>query len=209
MITPLQSDEYFDNCFRDCRVMVIMRGYRPDDAVAMARHAWSMGITNIEVTLQDQAGIAALEAVVDAARSVGRTVGAGTVTTRALVSQAARAGAEYTVAPGTDADIIEASLAAGLPHLPGIATPSEVGAVQRLGLRWVKVFPAAQLGTEWIRALRGPFPHIRIIATGGIDASNAAAFLDNGAQAVALGSSLTDPSQIQQLQSILPHGERP
>jgi 2-dehydro-3-deoxyphosphogluconate aldolase / (4S)-4-hydroxy-2-oxoglutarate aldolase len=204
MISPLESDEYFDTCFRDCQVMVIMRGYRPEDAVALASHAWSMGIVNTEVTLQDSTGIEALQAVVDAGRTVGRTVGAGTVTSRDLVHQAADAGAEFTVAPGTDPDIIKASLAAGLPHLPGVATPSEVGAVQRLGLRWVKAFPAAQLGPEWIRAVHDPFPQIKIVATGGINATNAANFLDNGVQAVALGSALKDPSQIARLHSILP-----
>jgi 2-dehydro-3-deoxyphosphogluconate aldolase / (4S)-4-hydroxy-2-oxoglutarate aldolase len=206
MITPLESDQYFDDCFAGCQLMVIMRGYRPDDAIALAARAWSLGITNIELTLQDSTGIDALRAVVEAGRETGRTVGAGTVTSRELVHEAAEAGAEFTVAPGTDPDVIEESLAAGLPHLPGIATPSEVGAVQRLGLGWVKAFPAAQLGPDWISALRGPFPRIRVVATGGIDASNAMTFLDSGVNAVALGSALSDPSQVERLKPLLPHG---
>lgn len=203
MITPLESDQYFDHRFAECRVMVILRGYQPDDAVALATHAWSLGVTNVELTLQDSSGIAALEAVVAAAATAGHTVGAGTVTTPELVARAAAAGAQFTVAPGTHPDVIDASLAAGLPHLPGVATPTEAGVVQRSGLGWVKAFPAAHLGVDWIRALRGPFPRLRVIATGGIDAANASAFLDGGVHAVALGSALADPAQVERVQSLL------
>ncbi|MBY4128150.1 bifunctional 4-hydroxy-2-oxoglutarate aldolase/2-dehydro-3-deoxy-phosphogluconate aldolase [Rhodococcus fascians] len=181
--------------------MVILRGYTPDEAVQLSRRAWDMGITNIEVTLQDTAGIEALQAVVDAA-GIGtddRHVGAGTVTDTALVRTAADVGARYTISPGIDSDVAAASLDADLPHLPGVATPTEIGVAQRLGLDWMKAFPATHLGPAWIRAVRGPYPRIRVVATGGINTSNATEFLSHGAHAVALGSALSHPAQIEAL----------
>jgi 2-keto-3-deoxy-6-phosphogluconate aldolase len=80
----------------------------------------------------------------------------------------------------------------GLPHLPGVATATEAHRALRLGLAWQKVFPAAVLGTGWIAAMRAPFPDVRFVATGGVDAANAEAFLQAGATAVAFGSSFVD-----------------
>jgi 2-dehydro-3-deoxyphosphogluconate aldolase/(4S)-4-hydroxy-2-oxoglutarate aldolase len=65
----------------------------------------------------------------------------------------------------------------GLPHLPGVATPTEVQRAPAAGFGWLKAFPAAQLGAGWITAMHGPFPEARCVATGGIDLSNAAGFL--------------------------------
>ena len=115
----------------------------------------------------------------------------------------ALAGAAFTVAPGFDAQVMAASEAAGLPHLPGVATPSDVQGVLKAGGHWVKAFPATALGTEWFRAMRGPFPDVRIVATGGMDAHNAREYLDAGARMVAVGSALADPDQIPLLAELL------
>src|SRR5206468_458092 len=76
----------------------------------------------------------------------GRRGAAGTVLTPAAAGAAAEAGAAFTVAPGLDLDVLSASLRAGLPHVPGVATPSEVHLAVRAGCRWLKAFPAASLG---------------------------------------------------------------
>lgn len=67
------------------------------------------------------------------------------------------------------------------------------------GLTWVKAFPAAWLGPSWFRHIRGPFPQVRFVATGGIDASNAAQFLSAGVRVVAVGSDLDDETQLDHL----------
>ena len=72
-----------------------------------------------------------------------------------------------------------------------------------LGLTWLKAFPASLLGTGWFRAMAGPFPGARFVATGGMDATNARAFLDAGVRAVAVGSALEDPAQLQALAKLL------
>lgn len=107
------------------------------------------------------------------------------------------------VAPGFDAQVMAASEAAGLPHLPGVATPSDIQGVLKAGGHWVKAFPATALGTEWFRAMRGPFPDVRIVATGGMDDHNAREYLGAGARMVAVGSALADPEQIPLLAELL------
>jgi 2-keto-3-deoxy-6-phosphogluconate aldolase len=73
-----------------------------------------------------------------------------------------------------------------------VATATEIHRAARLGLVWLKAFPAAALGPGWFAAMSGPFPQIRLVATGGVDASNAAALLDAGAAAASLGSAFAD-----------------
>lgn len=186
-----QSATAFFDQHLAARVMVILRGSGPA-TVELCERAWSAGVDLVEVPVQGRDDLAALRAAVAAAAGRGRLVGAGTVVTPDLLDLVSEAGAAFTVAPGTDPDIVAGSLARGLPHLPGVATPSDVHTAQRLGLRWQKVFPASVLGPAWVRALRGPFPDVRFVATGGIDVDNARDFLDAGCWAVALGRSFAD-----------------
>ena len=110
--------------------------------------------------------------------------------------EAARdAGAAFTVAPGLAPEVVAASHEAGLPHLPGVATPSEVHQALRLGLTWLKAFPAAQLGVGWADALHGPFPEARFVATGGVTPANAEQYFAGGASAASLTSALADDEQ--------------
>ncbi len=135
--------------------------------------------------------------------SPGRLVGAGTVVSPRHVELAASAGAAFTVSPGFDADVVRASVVAGLPPLPGVATATEVQAAMALGLTWLKAFPASLLGTGWFRAMAGPFPGARFVATGGMDAANAGDFLDAGVRTVAVGSAIEDPAQLPALAALL------
>ncbi|MFA3877746.1 bifunctional 4-hydroxy-2-oxoglutarate aldolase/2-dehydro-3-deoxy-phosphogluconate aldolase [Streptomyces sp. MMCC 100] len=200
---PADFTRFFDESFAAGPVMAILRGYPPKRTVELATRAWDLGITQIEVPLQDPDAVPSLQAAVAASTQRGLCVGAGTVTTAGLVRLAREAGAAYTVAPGFDDDVLDASLAAGLPHLPGVATPTEVHRAERSGLHWVKAFPAAHLGPDWIRAVLAPFPRLRIVATGGVDAGNAASFLRAGARGVAIGSALEDSSQLDRVAALL------
>jgi 2-dehydro-3-deoxyphosphogluconate aldolase / (4S)-4-hydroxy-2-oxoglutarate aldolase len=193
----------FDELFGTERIMIVLRGLPPATTVELATLAWDMGIKLVEVPIGTPHQLPSLAATVEAGAERGRLTGAGTVVTERHVHDAASAGARYTVAPGFDAAVLDASLAAGLPHLPGVATPSEVHHARRAGCRWVKVFPAHTLGAAWFRALHGPFPDLRFVATGGITAESAPDYLDAGARIVALGTALTDPVQRTQLASLV------
>ncbi|MET8696132.1 bifunctional 4-hydroxy-2-oxoglutarate aldolase/2-dehydro-3-deoxy-phosphogluconate aldolase [Streptomyces bauhiniae] len=195
----------FDRIFAKAPVMAILRGMPLEKSVELATRAWDLGIECVEVPVQSREAVEVLAAVVAAGAERGRPVGAGTVTTAERLAWAVSAGAAFTVAPGLDAEVARASLDAGLPHLPGVATATDVQAARALGLDWLKAFPASVLGPDWFRAMRGPFPEVPFVATGGIDASNAAAYLAAGAQVVAVGSALEDPEQLPALADLLKH----
>lgn len=199
----------FDELFAGRPVMALFRGLGAARSVELAHRAWALGIELVELPIQSEEDVAALAAVADAARPLGRVVGAGTVVAPWQVPLAAEAGAAFVVSPGFDPAVVLAAAAAGLPALPGVATASEVQAAQRLGLRWLKAFPAASLGPGWFRAMRGPFPDVRFVATGGIDAGNAAEYLGAGARVVAIGSALEDEAQLPRLAALLPDARRP
>jgi 2-dehydro-3-deoxyphosphogluconate aldolase/(4S)-4-hydroxy-2-oxoglutarate aldolase len=201
-ITVAHSDEFFEEHFAHQRVMAVLRGLPPAETVELCALAWGAGIELVEVTLQSEDALPSLEAAVTAAKNQGRIVGAGTVTTTGLARHATTAGAAFTVAPGFDAEVALASVDAGLPHLPGVATPTEIQQARALGFSWLKAFPAAQLTPAWFKAMLAPFPGARFVATGGIDASNALAFLEAGARAVGVGSALTDPAQVELLAAL-------
>jgi len=179
-----------DQLFSGQRLLAILRGLGRERSLELAGVAWDLGVRCVEVPIQGAADVDALEAVAAAGAARGFPVGAGTVVTAEHVATARRAGASFTVSPGLDGDVVRASLDAGLPTLPGVATAGEIQAAQRLGLTWVKAFPASVLTPAWFRAVRSPFPGLHLVATGGVDAGNAAAFLEAGADVVAVGSAL-------------------
>lgn len=181
------------------RVIAILRGVPLEAAVAIADRTWDTGIGAVEVPLQDAESAEVLASLAERAAARGDIVGAGTITTVARFEQAVSLGVAFTVAPGTHPAVIEASNAAGLPHLPGVATASEIQRAFDLGCTWLKAFPAAVLGPLWFEQMRGPFPDARFVATGGITASNAASFLDAGAISLGVGSALADPAEFDRL----------
>lgn len=188
-------EEEFDLLFGDQPVMGVFRNQSPKDAVARAERAWRLGVRNIEIPVQTADAMPTLRAVVAAGAERGLVVGAGTIVTVEQLDDVIAAGAAYTVSPGLDSVVVAASAARGVPHLPGISTPSEIIAARRLGLCWVKAFPASVLGSAWISAMLGPFPDQKFVVTGGMDAWVATQYLDAGARTVAVGSVFDDAEQ--------------
>ena len=193
----------FDEIFAGPPVLAIFRNMEPQRCTEMAERAWNLGVRCVEIPLQSPETRQGLAQTVKLAAGRDGIVGAGTITSADLVRQAAEAGAAFTVAPGFDPEVAAASQAAGLPHLPGVATATEVQRALAMGLTWQKAFPASVLGPGWFTAMAGPFPEVRFVATGGMDANNAAAYLEAGAAAVAVGSALSDASQLDRLAELL------
>jgi 2-dehydro-3-deoxyphosphogluconate aldolase/(4S)-4-hydroxy-2-oxoglutarate aldolase len=146
------------------------------------------GIPVVEITL-DSPGA---EAVIAAARErhPDVLVGAGTVRTAADVDRAVGAGAAFCVAPATVEAALERAASAGVPMVPGALTPTEVERAVALGAPVVKLFPGSLGGPSYVRELLAPLAGVPVMVTGGVDATNARAFLDAGAIAVGAASSL-------------------
>ncbi len=168
--------------------MVILRGFLPAETVRLCERASELDLSLIEVPVQSEATFESLQAAIAWGAATGHEVGAGTITSVALLRQVRDAGAAFTVSPGSDLAVMAESDALVLPHLPGVGTATEVHNALVAGFRWQKAFPAGALGPSWISAMSGPFPEVEFVATGGITAVNAGAFLDAGAGAVSLGS---------------------
>lgn len=183
-------------------LMLILRGMGLERSRELALQAWDIGIGLVEIPLQTDEDERTLAALVREGSRRSRAVGAGTVISADLVRRARSAGAAFTVAPGLDPAVAEASVAAGMAHLPGVATGTEIQAALAVDCRWVKAFPASELGAGWIRAMRGPFPDVGIVATGGMNAARAVEFLDAGAGAVAVGAALGDPDELTALRAL-------
>jgi 2-dehydro-3-deoxyphosphogluconate aldolase / (4S)-4-hydroxy-2-oxoglutarate aldolase len=148
------------------------------------------GIRAFELTLNEPEGMAleSLSAAVRHLEGSPLVVGAGTVLSIDAARRAIDAGGAFLVAPHVDTEVVAWALERGIPMFPGAATPTEALTAWRAGAAGVKVFPASSLGTSFVREMRGPFPDLPMIPTGGISAENAAAYVDAGAVAVGIGS---------------------
>jgi 2-dehydro-3-deoxyphosphogluconate aldolase/(4S)-4-hydroxy-2-oxoglutarate aldolase len=146
-----------------------------DQAEATALALQRGGLDCIEVTFRTAA---AAEAIRRARAVDGMLVGAGTVLSPEQAAEAADAGADFAVAPGTNAAVVEACRRLDLPFFPGVATPSEIETARALGRTTLKLFPAAQVGgTGFLRAVSATYPDVRFLPTGGIGPDDAAEYL--------------------------------
>lgn len=147
------------------------------------------GIRAIEFTLTNPDAVATIAAM---RKSVDATVaiGAGSVIASDQVRAVADAGAQFVVSPVSKCEVIAACAEHGLPAMPGAFTPTEIQQAWEWGASVVKVFPANHLGLRYIKDVKAPLPHLRLMPTGGVNADNIREFLDLGAFAVGVGSSL-------------------
>ena len=177
------------------RVVPVVVVQDPAQAVPMARALLEGGVDVIEITLRSDAALAAIAAV---AREVPEMmVGAGTVTRASEVADVVAAGARFALSPGCTPALIAAVRAAGLPFIPGVATPGEAMAARDAGYTLMKCFPAAQLGgVEVLKAWGGPLPDLRFCPTGGVSLANMAQFLALPNVAMVGGSWLTPAAAV-------------
>lgn len=173
------------------RLIMVVRAPSADAARASIAAARSGGVRVIEVTftVPDAASVIR-ELVADA----GVLVGAGTVLTLEQAETAIDAGARFLVSPGLDESIVRFAVERDVLVLPGILTASEVMRARALGVLALKLFPADSVGPAYLRALRGPFPELAIMPSGGVSAANAADWLAAGAIAVGMAGSLSPAS---------------
>jgi len=178
---------------REVGIIPIIRASSADAAVAVVEALLQAGLPVAEITMTVPNAIDAIGAV--AKRFPGKVlVGAGTVTDAETARRAVDAGAEFIVTPclvPEVREVIEAAHRADVAVLPGALTPTEVFEAFRLGGDMVKVFPAQSVGgAAYLRALRGPFPDIPLVPTGGVTLENLAELFQAGAAAVGVGTEL-------------------
>jgi len=171
-------------------IIPIIRAQSADAAVEVVEALLDAGLTVAEITMTVPNAIDAIGEV--AKRFDGRVlVGAGTVTDSQTARRTMDAGASFIVSPCLVPEVIDAAHRADVVVLPGALTPGEVFEAFRLGGDMVKIFPVQSVGgAAYLRALRGPFPEIPLVPTGGVTLENMHEMFDAGAAAVGVGSEL-------------------
>lgn len=178
-------------------LMAIVRLGSPEAAIEAADRLSTAGVRVIEFSLAAPGALFAIEAAHDLLAGRDVLLGAGTVRTQDDAIVALGAGAQFLVSPGLSPAISDHARRIDVPYVPGAMTPTEVQAALDGGSPLVKLFPAATLGTEYLRDLLGPFPEARLLATGGISSANAADFMAAGAAAVAVAGALVNERTVQ------------
>jgi 2-dehydro-3-deoxyphosphogluconate aldolase/(4S)-4-hydroxy-2-oxoglutarate aldolase len=175
---------------REVGIIPVIRAPSADAAVAVVEALVQAGLTVAEITMTVPNAIDAIASV--ARRFADKVlVGAGTVTDADTARRAVDAGAEFIVTPCLVPEVIDAARRADIAVLPGALTPTEVLNAFRLGGDMVKVFPAQSVGgAAYLRALRGPFPEIPLVPTGGVTLENVRDMFGAGAVAIGVGSEL-------------------
>lgn len=172
------------------RLVAVVRSNSAEDALALARAAMEGGIQFVEITFSVPG---ALDVIKELAGRKGVHVGAGTVLAPQQAERAIHAGAEFVVSPSLELNLIGLCHTANTACFPGVATPTEIIAAQRAHADLVKVFPADLAGGPYfIRQMKGPFPEVRFMVSGGVSVKNVAEYVAAGVTGICLGSSYLD-----------------
>jgi 2-dehydro-3-deoxyphosphogluconate aldolase/(4S)-4-hydroxy-2-oxoglutarate aldolase len=168
------------------RLVAVVRSKRADDAYALARAAADAGIWFVEITMTVPGALGVIEKL---ATRKDLYVGAGTVLSKEEAAQAIASGARFIVSPTLELDLVPLCRDAGVACFPGAATPTEVLTAARVGADLVKIFPADLVGgVDFIRQMRGPFPEVRFMVSGGVDKRNVQEYARAGVIGICLGS---------------------
>lgn len=177
-------------------VIPVVRAASAEEALAAVEAIEAGGLPILEITMTVPGALGVIEAV---AKRYGDMVlvGAGTVLDPETARDCVSAGARFIVSPALNVRTIEWCRAADVPVMPGALTPTEVLTAWQAGADFVKVFPCDSAGgASHVKALKGPFPEIPLIPTGGVTLATVADYIRAGAAAVGVGSNLVDTKAI-------------
>jgi len=181
----------------ESKVVAIIRMDKSDKVISVAEAMIEGGIVSLEITMTTPN---ALQIIKELSDNYGSNVliGVGSIVDAVTAIKAIEAGAKYIISPIFKKEILEASHKLDIPAIPGCYTPTEIYTAQEAGADIVKVFPADQLGTSYIKAIKAPMPQLKVMPTGGVTLTNAGDWINAGACAVAVGSNLMDKKAIHE-----------
>ena len=190
------------SAIRQNKVIAIFRGVDVQSCTRVAQALYDGGIRLMELPY-DQC---APETWVQTAQTIGALaaefagkmyIGAGTVITEEQAELTCHYGGHFVVSPDVNEAVIAKSCALGLVSIPGALTPTEILTAHRAGAHFVKVFPAGNMGSGYLKAVKAPASHVELLAFGGIDESNIGAFLSAGAAGAGVGVALIRPEWVK------------
>lgn len=177
-------------------IIAIVRIRKTEQVLPITEALVAGGVNAVEITTTTPNAIEAIREISKklAAKAL---IGVGTVLDGNTCRAAIDAGAQYIVSPICRFELVSVAHAANRPVMLGAYTPTEAQMAHEAGSDFIKIFPADTLGPKYIKALRAPLPHLRIVPTGGIDARNIGDFFKAGCAAVGIGSSLVSAELLQ------------
>ncbi|MBS4176128.1 bifunctional 4-hydroxy-2-oxoglutarate aldolase/2-dehydro-3-deoxy-phosphogluconate aldolase [Lederbergia citrea] len=180
------------------KIVVIVRGIKPEDSLSVAEALVAGGIRFIEVTMNTEGALAIIQQWRERFKNEEIFIGAGTVLDREMATAAIEAGAQFIVTPNLDEEVVKLSCEKNIDIFPGVMTPTEIVKALKAGAKAVKLFPMGSLGLNYLKEIRAPLSDVQILATGGVNLENIQEYLKNGVIGVGIGSNIIDKKLIEE-----------
>ncbi|AYG00683.1 bifunctional 2-keto-4-hydroxyglutarate aldolase/2-keto-3-deoxy-6-phosphogluconate aldolase [Lactococcus allomyrinae] len=175
-------------------VVSVVRSDSPEKAIKIVEAVVSGGITSIELTYSVPKANDVIAELVEKYQGTNVVIGAGTVLDPTSARLAIIAGAQFVVSPSFNVEVAKICNLYQIPYVPGILTPKEAQIALEYGSELIKLFPGDITGPKMIKDLKGPFPYINILPSGGVNVDNVADWFEAGAAAVSAGGGVTAPA---------------
>ncbi|HEX4341942.1 MAG TPA: bifunctional 4-hydroxy-2-oxoglutarate aldolase/2-dehydro-3-deoxy-phosphogluconate aldolase [Verrucomicrobiae bacterium] len=192
----MRSKQEIISQLMDPGVIAVVRAQKAEQVIPLSEALLAGGVIAIEITMTTPNAIGAIR---EASAKLGTRalIGVGTVLDVATCKAALEAGAQFVVSPICRTELVAVAHAANKPVMLGSYTPTEAQTAHEAGSDFIKIFPADGLGANYIKALRAPLPHLKIVPTGGVDLKTIGDFFKAGCVAVGAGSSLVSGKLMQ------------
>lgn len=183
------------------KLVVIVRGVAREKLIPLAEAMYEGGVRLLEITYSAD-GSTSDEETADRIKMLvehfqGRMfIGAGTVLNKKQVELTKKAGGGFIISPDTNTEVIKETVRLGLVSMPGALTPTEVQTAHLAGADFVKLFPAGNLGAEYVKALRAPLSHVKMLAVGGVTLDNLSSYKKAGVSGFGISSGIVDKKLI-------------
>lgn len=187
--------EEIRNIILQKKAIAVVRMKNPDKLLKVIDAILKGGVSCIELTMTIPNAIQSIEIT---SKEYGDNIllGVGSVTNSSVALQAIDAGAKFVVSPLYKPEVVSTVIGKNLVMIPGGFTPTEIQTAYEQGADFVKIFPADNLGMSFIKSIKAPLPHLKVIPTGGVTLENAIDWINHGASAVGIGSALVDSKSI-------------
>jgi 2-dehydro-3-deoxyphosphogluconate aldolase/(4S)-4-hydroxy-2-oxoglutarate aldolase len=184
------------------KLVVIVRGVESSKLISVAEAIYKGGIRFMEITYSADGSISDEETAENIKKLTehfkGKMhIGAGTVLSEKQVELTFNAGGEFIISPDTYEAVIKKTKELGMISMPGALTPSEIQSAVRYGADFVKLFPITNLGTGYVKAVKAPLSHVKLLAVGGINLDNIDEYLEAGVCGFGLGTNIIDKNMVK------------
>lgn len=184
------------------KLIVVVRGNTPEEALKTAEACIAGGVKLIEITFTVPNASDVILALCKKYENTDVFLGAGTVMDDNMASEAINNGAKFIVSPDFNCDVNSVCKRHKIMYMPGVFTPTEIATVIRAECTILKLFPGGILKPIGLKTLKGPFPYAEFMVTGGVSLDNVDEWFDAGAIAVGVGSNLTYKSKNKDFEGV-------